>query len=335
MYFFILSILLFNLRNLGSVMLEKVKLGKSQIEVSRLCFGSLTMTPFQANLSVKEGAYLIDYAFDKGINFLDTAEIYENYNYIREALKGINREEYVIATKTYAYTKEMAEKSLELALKEIGTDYIDIFLLHEQESIYTIKGHYEAIEYFLKAKERGKIRSFGISTHKIAGVRGAKAYDEIEIVHPIINKYGIGILDGTIDEMLKNVEELNALGKGIYGMKPLGGGHLIKNAEEAFKFVKEIPCLHSIAVGLQSTDEIDANISLIENGYIPNDIKMKLKNKNRKLIVADYCIGCGKCVKRCKQHGITLIDNHAVPNENCILCGYCATTCPEFCIKVI
>ncbi len=71
--------------------MEKVLLGDTGIEVSKLCFGSLTMTPFQADLSVKEGAYLIEYAFERGINFLDTAEIYENYNYIRQALKSIRR----------------------------------------------------------------------------------------------------------------------------------------------------------------------------------------------------------------------------------------------------
>ena len=84
--------------------MEKVKLGNTNIEVSRLCFGSLTMTPFQANLTVKEGAHLIEYAYNQGINFLDTAEIYENYGYIKEALKGIKREDYIIASKTYAYT---------------------------------------------------------------------------------------------------------------------------------------------------------------------------------------------------------------------------------------
>ena len=97
------------------------------------------MTPFQANLTIKEGANLIKYAYSKGINFLDTAEIYDNYKYINEALKGINRQDYVIATKCYAYTEEMARESLELALKELDTDYIDIFMLHEQESIHTIK----------------------------------------------------------------------------------------------------------------------------------------------------------------------------------------------------
>ncbi|MDR7870044.1 MAG: aldo/keto reductase [Tissierellaceae bacterium] len=315
--------------------MDRVKLGNTDIEVSRLCFGSLTMTPFQANLSIKEGAYLIEYAFNKGINFLDTAEIYDNYGYIKEALKGIKREDYVLTTKTYAYTKDMAKESLETALKEVGTDYIDIFLLHEQESKYTVKGHYEAIEYFINAKNEGKIRSFGISTHRISGVAAAKEYKEIEIVHPIVNKNGIGIHDGSIEEMLKEINDVHNMGKGIYAMKPLGGGHLIKDVENAFNFVKNIPYIDSIAIGMQSVDEIDANIYLLENEYIPHDTKSKIDKKNRKLIVADYCIGCGNCQKRCKQKGIKLIDSLAVPNDNCILCGYCATVCPEFCIKVI
>lgn len=315
--------------------MEKVKLGNTGIEVSRLCFGSLTMTPFQANLTVKEGAYLIEYAYDKGINFLDTAELYENYEYIRTALKHIKRENYVITTKTYAYTKEMAKNSLDLALKELGTDYIDMFLLHEQESIHTVRGHFEAIEYFLKEKEKGKIRSIGISTHRISGVEAAKEVNEIEVVHPIFNKFGIGIQDGNVEDMLKAIQEVHKIGKGIYAMKPLGGGHLIKEAESAFNYVKEIDSIDSIAIGMQSTDEIDANISLIENGYIPEKLKYKLRTKKRRLIVAEYCIGCGNCVSSCKQDAMEIINGIATPNEKCILCGYCAKVCPEFCIKVV
>ncbi|MBU5440212.1 aldo/keto reductase [Tissierella sp. MSJ-40] len=315
--------------------MKKVILGKTNIEVSRLCFGSLTMTPFQANLSVEEGAYLIQYAYDKGINFIDTAEIYENYIYIKEALRGIKRNDYVITTKCYAYTKKMAEESLELALRELDTDYIDIFLLHEQESIHTIRGHFEAIEYFIKAKEAGKIRSIGLSTHRVAGVLAAGEVDEIEIVHPIVNKYGIGIQDGTIEDMLNAIKVIHDMGKGIYAMKPLGGGHLIKEVEEAFNYVKNIPFIDSIAIGLQSKVEIDSNINLLEKGFIPENLKEKLLKKKRKLIIADYCIGCGRCVERCRQRGIQVIDGRAIPNENCILCGYCAKTCPEFCVKVI
>lgn len=315
--------------------MEKVKLGRTEIEVSRLCFGSLTMTPFQANLSIKEGAYLIEYAYEKGINFLDTAEIYENYGYIKEALKGIEREKYTIATKCYAYSEELAKKSLELALKELGTDYIDIFLLHEQESVHTIRGHYDAINYFLKAKEQGKIRGIGISTHKVAGAKGFKEYNELDIIHPIVNRNGIGIHDGTIEDMLSVLKDLKDEDRGIYAMKPLGGGHLINEAEDAFNFVKSVPFIDSIAIGMQSTDEIDANVELMEKGTISEALKNKMKKKNRRLSVADYCIGCGNCEKRCQQKGIKVIDNRAVPNEKCILCGYCATVCPEFCIKVI
>lgn len=315
--------------------MEKVLLGDTGIEVSKLCFGSLTMTPFQADLSVKEGAYLIEYAFERGINFLDTAEIYENYNYIRQALKSIRRQDYCIASKSYAYTKEMAKASLELALKQIGTDYIDIFLLHEQESIHTVRGHFEAIEYFIKAKEKGLIRSFGISTHNVKGAIAAQKVKEIEIIHPIVNKAGLGIQDGSIDDMLRELKIVRELGKGIYAMKPLGGGHLIKSVEESFNFVKQIPFIDSIAIGMQSTKEIDADISLMENGYIEEDLKKSINKQKRRLIVADYCIGCGNCVTRCKQNGISIIENKAVANDKCILCGYCATVCPEFCIKVI
>ncbi len=317
------------------VKLKRTRLGNTDIEVSRLCFGSLTMTPFQANLSIEEGGRLIQYAYNKGVNFIDTAEIYDNYEYIKYALRGIKREDFVIATKCYAYTKEMAKQSLELALKELETDYVDIFLLHEQESIHTIRGHYEAIEYFLKAKDMGKIRAIGISTHRVEGVYAATQYDELDVVHPIINKAGIGIQDGSIYDMLKIIKKAYDMGKGIYGMKPLGGGHLISQVEESFNFVNSIPYIHSFAIGMQSEAEVDCNTALLQTGKIPNNLIEKLKKKKRRLIVADYCIACGNCVKTCKQKGIEIIDGKAVPNENCILCGYCARNCPEFCIKVI
>ena len=315
--------------------MNRVKLGNTDIEVSRLCFGSLTMTPFQANLTIEEGANLIQYAYSKGINFLDTAEIYENYKYINKALKGINRQDYVIATKCYAYTEEMARESLELALKELETDYIDIFMLHEQESIHTIRGHKEAIDYFVEAKKKGKIRAIGISTHRVEGVLGGLSCDQIDIIHPIVNKEGIGIQDGNIEDMLSAIEKAYNKGKGIYGMKPLGGGHLIPQTQDAFNFVKNIPYIHSFAIGMQSKEEIDCNISLMETGLMPDRLIDSLNAKKRKLIVADYCLGCGKCVNTCKHNGIEIINGKAVPNDNCILCSYCARNCPEFCIKII
>lgn len=316
--------------------MEYKKLGTTDIEVSRLCFGSLTISPLQANLPIKEGAEIIKYAYERGINFIDTAELYDNYEYIKEALKYIDRNKYVIATKSYSYSKETAKSSLEKALREIDTDYIDIFLLHEQESQHTIRGHYEAIEYFLEAKKKGIIRSFGISTHKIQGVKDSLKYDEIEVLHPIVNKSGLGISDGSVNEMIKVLENAYHKGKGIYGMKPLGGGHLINKVKESFDFVKNIPYLHSIAIGMQSKDEVDADIILLDSGKIPDALREKLGKKERKLHIADWCIGCGKCVESCQHGGIKIIEGKAKPvYEKCVFCGYCAKGCPEFCIKVI
>ncbi|WP_026894150.1 aldo/keto reductase [Clostridiisalibacter paucivorans] len=316
--------------------MEINKLGNTNIEVSKICYGSLTISPLQANLGYEEAGKLIKYGFEKGIKFIDTAELYDNYKHIKEALKYINRKDFVIVTKSYSYSKETAKNSLRKALKELDTDYIDIFLLHEQESELTFKGHYEAIEYFIEAKKRGIIRAFGISTHRIEAVKDSLKYDEIEIIHPIINKLGLGIQDGSIDKMLSYVKKAYDMGKGIYGMKPLGGGHLIKSSEEAFNFVNNLPFLHSIAVGMQSMEEIDANVEMVTTGKIPIEIKERLNKKTRKLHISDWCIGCGNCVNTCKHGGIKIENGKAVCiPENCVFCGYCAKNCPEFCIKVI
>jgi diketogulonate reductase-like aldo/keto reductase len=73
-------------------------------------------------------------------NFIDTAEMYETYEHIREAIR-ISGKHPVVATKSYAYSKEGARASLEKARKELDLDVIDIFLLHEQESEHTLRGH--------------------------------------------------------------------------------------------------------------------------------------------------------------------------------------------------
>ena len=129
-------------------------------------------------------------------------------------------------------------------------------------------------------------RALGISTHNLAGVRALKDYPELDILHPIVNIKGIGIHDGTIEEMLKELNELHLQGSGIYGMKPLGGGHLISNAQEALKFVLEKKFIHSVAIGMQSEDEIDANIQMVEKGFIKEETSRKLSINVRRL--------CGK-----------------------------------------
>lgn len=309
------------------------ELGTTGIIVSKLCFGGLTVGPLQKNLSPKEGGRVIEYAFDRGVNFIDTAQMYETYPHIKEGLKHFNRHDYVIASKSYAYDKKTALESVNEALKALNTDYIDIFMLHEQESEHTLRGHYEALETFLELKKKGIIRAVGLSTHAVAGVKAAIMHEEIEVIHPILNVSGLGIIDGTRDEMLGAIQSFKG---GVYSMKPLGGGNLLNRVEQSFDYILNQAGIDSIAVGMQNVDEIDYNIKRFNEEVIPVDLKETLKRQSRRLQIADWCINCGKCIERCHHNALEPGQKKpTIVRDKCVLCGYCAAVCGEFCIKVV
>lgn len=292
------------------------------------------MGPLQAGLSPLNGADIILKAVELGVNFIDTAELYGTYAHIREALKKTNKN-IIIATKSYAYSAQSARESLEKARKEMDIDVIDVFLLHEQETRLTLKGHREALEYYISMKEKGIIKAVGVSTHNIEVVEACADMPEIDVIHPIVNKYGIGIGDGIVEDMLNAIKKAYSRGKGIYSMKPLGGGNLIKDYEESMNFVLNIPYIHSIALGMQSIEEVIMNVCVFENKAVPEEVRVYLKGRKRLLHIDWWCEGCGKCVERCRQGAIALIGKKAkVTEEKCVLCSYCASVCPVFAIKV-
>ncbi len=316
--------------------MEQRILGGTGISVSRLCFGALTIGPLQANLTLEAGADIIARAIEKGVNFIDTAELYGTLPMIRRAMYQTGMKDLVVATKSYAYSAETAEKSLKKALKALNRDYVDLFLIHEQESDLTLKGHWEAVEYLIRMKEAGHVRAVGLSTHYIAAVKAANKVPEIEIIHPLINMKGLGIQDGTAAEMLSHLETAKALGKGIYGMKPLGGGNLIPQAAECLTWALGQNCLDAIALGMQYPEEVDANVAFFESGSFPENSSLALQTKKRKLMIHDWCCKCGSCIGKCGSHALRLGDKSVeVDPDKCILCGYCGAACPSLCIKVI
>ncbi len=316
--------------------MKRNPLGRTGIEVSELCYGTLTFSPLQADLPPERAGELLKYAFSRGINFLDTAQYYQNYPHIRAGLRGYQGEA-VIATKTYAYDRKGAVEAVEEARRELDRDVIDIFLLHEQESIYTLKGHMEALETLRSYQAKGVIRAVGASMHHVAAVRGAMSVG-LDVIHPIINLEGVGIADGTREDMEKALTDAASWGIGIYTMKALGGGNLFRRAEECLKYAFSLPFAASRAVGMQSEEEIEANVSFAETGSFRPEEKEKLEKRQRRLIIEEDCIGCGNCVKKCFQHAAFFEKNQKTPTidrEKCVLCGYCAKTCPVCAIKVI
>jgi predicted aldo/keto reductase-like oxidoreductase len=333
--------------------MEQRTLGKSGLTVSRLCFGTLTLSPAQAGFSAADGGELLAYAFAQGITFWDTAEIYDTYPHVHSALRRLASPP-VISSKTYAWDAATASASLDKARQALGLDVIDLFLLHEQESCLTMDGHREAFAWLLEQKERGLIRAVGLSTHAVEPVLALAAavgnagddpvwqgidpgpYRYADVVHPLLNKRGIGLLDGTAEDMAVACAKAHAAGLGVYGMKMLGGGHLLPTFDEAAEFALGLDCVDAIAVGMQSRAEIDMNIAIFKGQPVDPALLAATRGRRRRLAIGDWCTGCGACVARCGEKALRLDNGKVVADgSRCIFCGYCATVCRDFVIKVV
>lgn len=318
----------------GEEEMRQVKLGLWGPVVSEVCFGSLAISPLQGRVTEAEGASVLAYALDQGVNWIDTAEIYDNYAQIAVALKG--HPDVRIISKAYSVTAVEMRQSLEKARTALNRETLDFFLLHEQESALTLKGHSEAWEELLRAKERGIVRWIGISTHAVAGVRAGALQPGLDVIHPILNYQGLGIIDGNLPDMLEAISFASGLGIGIYAMKIFGGGHLAHDPEKAVDFVRRVPSVQAMALGMSSREEVDYNLLLLSGQDIPTSLRDKVRHRERKLYVADWCQGCGRCLEACPQGALQLSEMVAVVDtEACVLCGYCGRACPHFCLKIV
>lgn len=311
-------------------------LGQTGIMVSPIVFGALTIGPIHKNLAVEDGAAVIRQALELGVNLIDTAECYDTYPYIREALKGWQEHIYV-TSKSYGYNRELMAKAFEDCRKALDRDTLDIFLMHEQESRYTIDGHKEALDYLNEQKAKGLLKAVGLSTHAVDAVRAAADRDDIDVIHPIINKYGWGIIDGTRDEMLDAIAYAKAKGKGLYGMKALSGGKLADDAYDCFRWAFTVPQVDAFAVGMKSRREVRINVAwALGEEPNPKDLAEYVVEK-RHIEVRDTCVGCQSCIRRCGQRAISMAEGAKTVTINlkrCVLCGYCRDNCEHNAIRI-
>lgn len=314
--------------------MPRAPLGATGITVSRLCFGTLTMGPLQRALPPRQGADFLVYAYERGVNFADTAELYGTYEHLRLALA--HARDLQICTKAYCYDEATAEKSLFGALKALRTERVALFLLHEQESVHTLRGHERALRFLERQAREGRVGAVGISTHCVPAVEAAPRFPGIQVIHPLINRAGIGIQGGSLSDMERAVQAAHGAGIGVFAMKALGGGHLIADARAAFSYLLQKPYIDSVAVGMQSSAEIDVNVALFQ-GALPSESALaRCDRQPRSLMVQDWCTGCGACAARCGALALSVADGRArVDASRCVRCGYCAQVCPEFCLKVI
>ena len=194
--------------------MERLEYGNTGLEISRLCFGSGHLNNVCANYA--EGGDLLREAFDQGITFWDTAEGYGSQPHLGAALKGLERSQVVIQTKTGAKDYDGARESIQRSLREMATDYIDVLLLHGVSSPEDLESREGALGAFLDAKSEGIVRVIGCSTHIHTGpVMGAVIdHPEIQAILATANKEGRMLEGGPLDGILSISNGLTTSAKG-------------------------------------------------------------------------------------------------------------------------
>ena len=319
--------------------MQNFTLGRTGIEVSELCFGALPMGPLQKNIDPDTGAEIILKALAGGVNFVDTAQLYQTYEPLRRALKKADARP-VIASKSMALDGAGMQAAIDECLQQLEIDYIDIFHLHaarvpEGEDIFKTRA--EAWQVMLDYKKKGLIKAVGISTHSVPAVRLAAENDAVDIVFPIINKTGTGILHGTLAEMETAINLCRQKSKGLYLMKALGGGCLVKDYHAALKFVRDKFPL-PIAMGMVNSGEVEYNLAFFNATENEFDTLPELVIEEKCFQIVDFiCKDCGDCIETCPNHAISRSSEENKPAINpdlCLRCGYCVGFCPQFAIRM-
>ena len=247
------------------------------MKVSKLGFGTFDFGE-PLNISPKEGGQILIDSYQLGVNFWDTSDDYGSHPHVAFALNQIPRKEVVVSTKTSAKSSKEAIKSLNSSLKELDTDYIDIFLLHYVKSGW-IKGCHQVLKELDALKATRTIKATGLSTHSVTVVREASQFEEVDVIMTIccsasqamINKFRdyVPLEDGSIEEMFQAIKLAHKSGKGVIAMKVLGGGVgsaaplLGKNYRASIKSIAKLDFIDTMVIGMRNLNEVKKNLKVI------------------------------------------------------------------------
>jgi len=238
---------------------DRVTLGNTGIEVSRMAMGTGTRgsngsSNQTRSLGIKGLSDLLRNSYDNGITFFETADQYGSHPHVREALKKIPREKVVILTKTFANTADKMIEDLDRFRKELGTDYIDILLLHFQRAGNWNVQKKSVMEVLSQAKEEGIVRAHGVSCHSLEAMETAIDEPWAEVMLSRYNPYEAR-MDGSVSVIRKVLEKYKEKDKAVIQMKVFGGGDLINKRDECLQFSLGHSCIDSFTIGIEQAEQ--------------------------------------------------------------------------------
>ena len=312
-------------------------LGKTGLRVSRLGFGGI---PIQ-KVDAKKTRELMEELVACGVNYIDTARGYTvSESFIGEALCGL-RDQFVLATKSMARTKEAMEKDIEISLKNLQTDYIDLYQIHNPSlaDFETVCAPGGALEALFEAKAAGKIGHIGVTAHMASVFERALSCDWVETI-----MFPYNIVETQGEALMRRAKEQNV---GFICMKPLAGGAL-EDASLALRFIAQCEDVSVVIPGMYDVREIRENLAATEDPAPLSEKELAKIEEIRSELGTQFCRRCNYC-QPCSAgigiSGIFVLEGYlqryglgdwakqryaamAKKAGDCIGCGVCETRCP-------
>ena len=317
--------------------MEYTTLGKTGLRISRMGFGGIPIQRIDA-----EGTKnLMQKLMEAGVNYIDTARGYTvSEQYLGYGLEGI-RDKFVLATKSMARTKDAMAADIETSLKNLRTDYIDLYQVHNpsMEQLDTVIGEGGALEALLEAKKAGKIGHIGLTAHSAAVFERALSLDWVETI-----MFPYNIVENQGEKLIAKCREKNI---GFIDMKPLAGG-AIENAALALRYVCSNPGVTVVIPGMAETSELEENVKACSDTSPITAQEKEEMDKIRQTLGTDFCRRCNYCAPCSVGINIPSVflfagylerynradwarDRYStlpVKASACIECGECETRCP-------
>lgn len=315
--------------------MKKIRLGKTGLWVTKTSFGAL---PIQ-RISYEEAGKLLRSAYEAGVNFFDTANAYTDSEKKIGAALGDVRGEIILATKTAPGPLDFMKRNLEQSLRDLKTDYIDIYQLHCVPQVYTPGGEDGIYDWLLEMKRQGVIRHISLTAHKITVAEEALESGLYETL-----QYPFSVLASEREiALVKRAEELDV---GFIAMKAMAGG-LIRHPAVTFAYLQQFPGVVPI-YGIQREEELQEWLALDANPPLWSEEMERLAAEEKASLGGDFCRSCGYCLP-CPQNieipnaaRIALLMTRApyapyltaewqekmAKTASCINCRACVSRCP-------